>query len=299
MAKVKTPLMGFKVHGSIGNAITYQKRDSGTIARRKPFPVDPQSALQLWHRYLYLEACLYWQTLTATEKQTWETAARRKRITGFNYFLRTELNRLAYLKACYPLDEGGGSTAVDFSGNYNHGTIFGATWASGKIDSCLYFDGLDDYIDCGNRDSLNITGDLTLEFWFKPAAGLPVGHLFGNGIHQESGWWLYLHTSGRFRFQTNQLATGQRSQSAANSVVADVWQHIVLTRSGADAHFYVDTVNVDDFEDTHLDPLPATQNFAIGKNLTHGAPAKGFIDHAFIHNRVLTADEITMHYERG
>lgn len=299
MAKVKTPLMGLKVHGSIGNALTYQKRDSGTIVRKKPFPTDPQSALQLWHRYLYLEACLYWQTLSAAEKQQWETDARRKRITGFNYFISTELNRLAFLKACYPLDENQGSAAVDFSGNYNHGVIHGGTWSPGKIGNCLYFDGLDDYIDCGSNPSLRITGDLTVEFWFKPVAGLPGGQLFGDGQHDVAGWFLYLHTGGRFRFQTNQLPADQRSQSANNSVVAEVWQHIVLTRSGTDAHFYVNNVNKDDVAASHLDPLPAIQNFAIGKNIFHGFPIKAYIDHAFIYNRVLTADEITMHYERG
>ncbi|MCK5063045.1 MAG: hypothetical protein KAR23_03890, partial [Candidatus Aenigmarchaeota archaeon] len=39
----------------------------------------------------------------------------------------------------------------------------------GKFGKALNFDGSDDYVDCGNDSSLNITGEITLEVWVKAA----------------------------------------------------------------------------------------------------------------------------------
>ncbi|MEM3942803.1 MAG: LamG domain-containing protein [Thermofilaceae archaeon] len=61
------------------------------------------------------------------------------------------------------MNEGAGDRVYDLSGNGNHGTIYGATWtrlASGK--NALYFDGVDDYVDCGNAPSLNTFSSITI-----------------------------------------------------------------------------------------------------------------------------------------
>jgi len=53
---------------------------------------------------------------------------------------------------------------LDASGNNNHGTIYGATWVDGKVGGALSFDGVDDYVDCGNIFTANQT-ELTVEAW--------------------------------------------------------------------------------------------------------------------------------------
>jgi len=49
--------------------------------------------------------------------------------------------------------------------NVNHGTSNGGMLAGDqgdwKIDGSLNFDGTDDYLDCGNDSSLQITGAMT------------------------------------------------------------------------------------------------------------------------------------------
>ena len=68
----------------------------------------------------------------------------------------------------WSFDEGYGTTAHDESANGNDGTITGATWqdesmcVSGK---CLYFNGNDDYIDCGTFDPSE--NDITIQAWVK------------------------------------------------------------------------------------------------------------------------------------
>ncbi|RLI91232.1 MAG: hypothetical protein DRO95_04750, partial [Candidatus Altiarchaeales archaeon] len=55
--------------------------------------------------------------------------------------------------------------AVDISKYGNDGTIYGATWTDGKFGKALSFDGVDDYVDCGNDSSLDITDAITIEAW--------------------------------------------------------------------------------------------------------------------------------------
>ena len=50
-------------------------------------------------------------------------------------------------------DEGSGDTASDSSPNGFDGEIVGPKWEDeGIFGSCLEFDGVDDYVDCGEND---------------------------------------------------------------------------------------------------------------------------------------------------
>jgi hypothetical protein len=74
------------------------------------------------------------------------------------------------------LNEGGGDKVYDLSGYNNHGTLnnmaFPSTVTSGWnpcLDGIgLNFDGINDYINCGNDHSLDITDAITIEAWVKP-----------------------------------------------------------------------------------------------------------------------------------
>jgi len=66
---------------------------------------------------------------------------------------------------------GGSSKIYDRSPYSNIGAIVGATWI--KLPNglwCLSFDGSDDYVDCGNQNSLRFTGSFTVEAWIKRGA---------------------------------------------------------------------------------------------------------------------------------
>jgi hypothetical protein len=72
------------------------------------------------------------------------------------------------LVGSWHLDEGSGTIAYDSSGNGNDGAIYGATWTTGKNGSALEFDGVDDYVNCGNDPSLNIADEITVIAWIYP-----------------------------------------------------------------------------------------------------------------------------------
>jgi len=68
----------------------------------------------------------------------------------------------------WPLDDGSGTLAFDWSGHDNHGTVIGVPrWVNGQAGKALALDGVDDCIDVGNPSSLNITDVITVMAWVK------------------------------------------------------------------------------------------------------------------------------------
>ena len=82
----------------------------------------------------------------------------------------------------WKFDEIKGGIAKDSSGNGNDGTIYGAEAIAGKTGQVLSFDGVNDYVDCGNNGSLKITDAITVEAWVK------IAHSPGERIIVGKGW---------------------------------------------------------------------------------------------------------------
>lgn len=68
----------------------------------------------------------------------------------------------------YSFDELAGETAKDSSGHGLDATIVGATRVPSPHGQALRFDGVKDYVECGLKDDLQLSGDLTLEAWVYP-----------------------------------------------------------------------------------------------------------------------------------
>ena len=61
----------------------------------------------------------------------------------------------------------GDGTANDIM-DANNGTLEGgATFAAGKVDQAFSFDGVDDYVNSGSGDNLNISEQITMDAWIK------------------------------------------------------------------------------------------------------------------------------------
>jgi len=72
-----------------------------------------------------------------------------------------------------------GGKVIDTSGYGNDGVVHGATLVPGleQLGNALSFDGVDDYVDCGNDASLNVTNAITIEAWIRPdSLPAPSGH---------------------------------------------------------------------------------------------------------------------------
>lgn len=87
MAKLKNPLLGFHIRGSLSKAISFRGRGRQTIAEKIPQPQDPKSLAQLSWRHMYQKAAALWHLLSPDEKADWESNARIRHMTGFAWFM--------------------------------------------------------------------------------------------------------------------------------------------------------------------------------------------------------------------
>lgn len=107
----------------------------------------------------------------------------------FTVFILLSLIGLSSVIAQINLDSGlvakyyFNGNANDESGNYNHGTVYGATLTTdrfGIANSAYSFNGINNYILVNNSNSLNILNSISLCTWFqtvKPAIGSTFGFI--------------------------------------------------------------------------------------------------------------------------
>lgn len=162
MAKIKAPLFSLGAHGSVADDITLQDSFAGTIMRPKPRPKDTKTLKQIYQRWLYQDCAAWWHEQSPAQQQVYETAARRHHMTGFAWWMKEKLLFKFGLVFGAHLDERSGNIATDFSANANHGTIHGCTHLPGIIDYALSFNGVDNWVDCGNDAAFNITKAITI-----------------------------------------------------------------------------------------------------------------------------------------
>ena len=99
-----------------------------------------------------------------------------------------------------------GSLLADKTPYENDGTIYGATFATdrkGKANSAMSFDGVNDYIDCGNDESLDFgTSDFTIYLWAKKYENIFKQYqvLLSKGTYKNYGEWHFEKYSGYSSF---------------------------------------------------------------------------------------------------
>ncbi len=100
MSKLKSPLFSLGAHGSIGDALTIQRRNRGSFARKKPIPTDPKTDLQLAQRQIYRDAVDKWNALSPEEKEAWRGVC--PGLTAYQCFISSELK---YVEPTPPPEE--------------------------------------------------------------------------------------------------------------------------------------------------------------------------------------------------
>jgi len=178
----------------------------------------------------------------------------------------------------------------------NNGTMIGGPRiVNGVVGNALEFDGVDDYVDCGNNNSLNITGNMSIELWLNPRDGIKNRHLVSRGQWGLSGY--YLQHGGQLAgeqyiiyFFARNVYQGDIGPKDTTKV--DTWQHIVLTYDGSAVKLYKDGALI------NSEPAKGTIKGADGKLLIGRYMAandnyfKGTIDEVRIYNRALNVVEI-------
>jgi len=206
----------------------------------------------------------------------------------------------------WKFEEHSGTSAYDTSGNANTGTITNATYTSpGKIGSALKFDGSSDYVDCGSRASLDLTGEKTIEAWIKTADSdqAIIGQQGG------SGQWLFMiESDGRLQWHT--WATGP-DMHGSTIVNDDNWHHVtaVISTSNSNTQFYIDGKLDKQQSDTISTPAATGSLYIASCNEVAGSSwclgtcpndyFNGLIDHVQIFDYARTPAQIAWDYNKG
>ena len=131
-------------------------------------------------------------------------------------------------------------TARDSSGYGNHGTLMNGALVvtdpqRGRV---LSLDGIDDYVDLGDRASLNLTGSnqATIAAWAKIATSKNHNTILSKGEWKEA----YSLVVKGDTLPKDQLWTGNdTSVFSSNPVPLNVWTHVAVAINGDLATFYI------------------------------------------------------------
>ncbi len=191
-------------------------------------------------------------------------------------------------------DEGKGGIAGDSSKNGNDGAIFGPEWVDdGKIGAALKFDGVDDYVDCGNDPSLDLTDHITFTAWMKHPPGTEgytiIRNDQGDGIRQ---WGFLDYTSnGHISLFTNTDAGVREEVFWDGNLDDDVWHHIALTIDNPNVELFVDGVSRGVLQ-LAGQIVSTNTSVWIGRRKPGNFPFTGLIDEVAVFSAVLSRDDI-------
>ncbi|MDH3267516.1 MAG: T9SS type A sorting domain-containing protein [Ignavibacteria bacterium] len=127
------------------------------------------------------------------------------------------------------------------------GEVWGFTTGTSIADTggyALQFDGTDDLLNCGNGNSLQITGNkITLEAWInvnefksQPFAGSVIVKDQGSN---SSGYMIRCGGNGIINFNIGN-GSWHEINSPANSIQLNSWQHVATTYDGTSMKIYID-----------------------------------------------------------
>jgi hypothetical protein len=182
---------------------------------------------------------------------------------------------------------------------------------SGKFGNALGFDGVNDYVDAGNRAILNIKGAITIEAWINPEVAQEKCHdeVSGNfGVMSKVGgptnstnwsWQLRYGAPGGgcyLGFNFNGDPEGSRWVTVKQNLTPGKWYHIAGTFNGTDLYFYL---NGKLTETNKISAIKKYRNQLIIGNDGWANGFNGKIDEVRIHKRALSPEEIKASYNAG
>ncbi|MDP6584598.1 MAG: botulinum neurotoxin N-terminal receptor binding domain-containing protein, partial [Anaerolineales bacterium] len=222
--------------------------------------------------------------------------------------------------------EDDGSTTEDFTSNNLDATLtnFGCTVpdcnltggpngepagyvSSGRRGHSIEFDGVDDYLQIAQTDTLDIMLDnFSVMFWYKSRKPneRQVLVMKGGNNNADEGWQIWVNNNDIFVKITNGSAT--HAQSKANNVVGTVnrWFHVaVIMDTSGNLSQYVNGLlhDTDVLSDIVIDSDGINSNdvLRMGASTSSGSFLNGTLDEVQIFRRLLSEEEINASFSAG
>lgn len=205
------------------------------------------------------------------------------------------------LVAHYPFN----GNALDVSGNNHHGTVHGALITYDRFnrpDSAYFFDGIDDYIDCGDPpdNSFDLINEFTIAAWISLSSSTESDgkNVFHSVVAKDEGpgpnvrKWIFGLVNTKLAFHINGPGYGGGFwvYSQTQDLRINQWYHVVITRTGNLYTFFLDGRNAGTAF-LGMSIYDVNESLTIGYSEPVG-PFHGSIEEVRIYNRVLSDHEI-------
>ncbi len=184
----------------------------------------------------------------------------------------------------------------DISKYGNNGTVDGSVFTtSGKYGGAFQFDGVDDYINVSDDDSLDFgTGNWTISLWMnaKPRAiDDPTIFLAKQDVNEFHGYFFNLLASGQISIELDAepffagfLAEGKYDDNK--------YHHITLVRSGIDFILYIDAIQRGSATIDISSNFTNNGSLEIGSSTVNNAYFNGTLDEVRIYNTSFDLDGV-------
>ncbi|MFZ0034799.1 MAG: LamG domain-containing protein [Sedimentisphaerales bacterium] len=201
----------------------------------------------------------------------------------------------------WKLDETIGNTTSD-SADGNPGTVYGAQWTTGRVGGALSFDGVNDYVDVGDKDNLDFgaTASFSIAAWVNSNIDTYVDTAIVDKKRIDAGG--YSREGYTFKIYMDTLYFGIEDTSsnvvvtAGNTPIRDnKWHHVAAVRDTAQDKLYIYLDGVLDAApvvDTTIGTLATSRSFRIGYAQYYPIFFDGMIDDVRVYNHALSQNEI-------
>jgi hypothetical protein len=168
---------------------------------------------------------------------------------------------------------------------------------------------VDDYVDISDDDSLDITKQITIEFWAKrpsSISSIPISKWASGGRTFQISWNNTGEIVADFSQDASASAGNRRIFTTTNGFTSlNTWYHFVIVADVPMDDYKVYVNGKDEAGTKSWDVISSlyvsTAPLRIGNRDVSGNESyfDGFIDEVRIYNRALSAEEIRYHYNRG
>jgi hypothetical protein len=187
---------------------------------------------------------------------------------------------------------GSGTTWFDLAGS-NNGTLTNGPTFNSTNGGSIVFDGVDDYVNCGNNTILNLSSSYTLSIWLKTISTFDkaiIQRYLNGGLFPG-----YAVSINRTTIGTVDIYTGGNwYTSKGTNINNGNWNNIIITVNSTSCVFY-QNLTPTPFTVTNSTSNP-TDILFIGstEGITQTYP--GNISIVQIYNRALSASEVLQNY---
>ncbi|MCK5123088.1 MAG: DUF2341 domain-containing protein, partial [Candidatus Pacebacteria bacterium] len=188
---------------------------------------------------------------------------------------------------------GGAPQMIDSTGNLNNGTSSGTMLTedqvAGQVDGSLDFDGTDDFVDCGNDNTLNVDY-VTVSFWLKLDSWVPAGGILAKGTNTLREYWIWTWDDA-VSFEIDQ--GGYKNHAWEPSL--GQWEHLALTYNGSNVITYRNGVEENNYPQS-TGPINLTTTHLLLGDLPDWSHLDGTLDEVRISSTARSADWIATEY---